>query len=298
MTSLFRYPCALAMAAICFSATASAADLKIKQRTTMMGHTTENTVYFKGARERDEMSFGSESGTVLITHCDQRRMITITGKQCMVMQMGRDQASCPALPQAVPQGADRPGGDTPRKGGVVTITRTVTDTGERQVMFGYTARHIKISMTTEASPDACQKSHTKTEVDGWYADVWPEFSCYEDLYRALSCGGMDSEPQCRDHYLLKNYGSGDPGFALKETTTTTDQQQTFTITNEVVEVTPTALDSSLFDTPPGCKVVDIGYGDAKISAITSGVTATAQPEESHGPATAAPTAGTSPAQRK
>jgi len=37
----------------------------------------------------------------------------------------------------------------------VTISRTVTDTGERQVMFGYTARHIKISIVTEASPDAC-----------------------------------------------------------------------------------------------------------------------------------------------
>jgi len=98
---LLHYSCVLAVAATCFSPVASVADLKIKKRTTMMGHTTKSTIYFKGAQERDEMSFG-ESGSVIITRCDRRRMINITGKQCIVMQMGRDQASCPALPQAVP----------------------------------------------------------------------------------------------------------------------------------------------------------------------------------------------------
>ena len=42
---------------LCVSTLASA-DLKIKTRTTVMGHSTESTVYIKGSRERTEMSFG------------------------------------------------------------------------------------------------------------------------------------------------------------------------------------------------------------------------------------------------
>jgi hypothetical protein len=50
----------------CFSTVASA-DLKIKTRTTVMGHTTESTVFIKGPRERSEISFGRGSA-VSITH--------------------------------------------------------------------------------------------------------------------------------------------------------------------------------------------------------------------------------------
>ena len=39
------------------------------------------------------------------------------------------------------------------KGGVVTITRTSTDTGERQEMFGYKARHIRSTMMMESTPE-------------------------------------------------------------------------------------------------------------------------------------------------
>src|ERR1035438_4260606 len=60
VTRLLRHSCALAIAVVCFSTIASA-DLKIKTRTTMMGHTSESTVYIKGARQRSEMSFGGRS---------------------------------------------------------------------------------------------------------------------------------------------------------------------------------------------------------------------------------------------
>jgi hypothetical protein len=54
---LSRYtPAALA----CFSTVASV-DLKITTRTTVMGHTTESTVYIKGPLERNETSFGRGS---------------------------------------------------------------------------------------------------------------------------------------------------------------------------------------------------------------------------------------------
>ena len=77
-----------------------------------------------------------------------------------------------------------------RKGGVITVSRTSTDTGERQEMFGYKARHIKTSMVMESSPDACNQSHMKMETDGWYADLSAAFSCGDESYRALASGGM------------------------------------------------------------------------------------------------------------
>jgi hypothetical protein len=58
---------------------------------------------------------------------------------------------------------------------VLTITRTLNDTGERQDMSGYKARHVRTSMAMESSPDACNQSHMKMEVDGWYADLSEDF---------------------------------------------------------------------------------------------------------------------------
>ena len=61
---------------LCLSTFASA-DLKIKTRTTVMGHSTESTVYIKGSRERTEMSFGGRGGSVSILQCDQKRMVSV-----------------------------------------------------------------------------------------------------------------------------------------------------------------------------------------------------------------------------
>ncbi len=266
MIRLWRYPCALAVAVACFT-TAASADLKIKTRTTVMGHTTESTVYIKGARERNEMSFGGHGGTVSIIQCDQKRMITISGNQCMVMSMGGGETSCPATPNMAAMGREAEGEPTPsRKGGVVTITRTSTDTGERQDMFGYKARHIKTSMVMESSPDACNQSHMKMETDGWYADLSAGFSCSDESYRALACGGGGGKRGCRDRIVMKGGGSGAQGYPLKQTTTMVTEHGTFTTTTEVVELASANLEAPLFDMPPGCRVTDM-------SAMTGGAPA-------------------------
>lgn len=96
MTRLSHYSM---VAVVCLSVFARA-DLKIKTRTTVMGHTSESTVYIKGARERNEMSYGGHGGAVIITQCDQKRAITITGNQCMVMPM--EVATLPARRRQTP----------------------------------------------------------------------------------------------------------------------------------------------------------------------------------------------------
>jgi len=93
---MVRQSCYTLIVLIAFSSFA-AADLKIKTRTTVQGHTSEGTVYIKGARERNEMSYGGRGASATITQCDQKRIVTVMGDQCMVMSMGGE-SSCPARP--------------------------------------------------------------------------------------------------------------------------------------------------------------------------------------------------------
>jgi hypothetical protein len=289
VSRLSHYIFALAVAVIGFSTLASA-DLKIKTRTTVMGHATESTVYIKGPRERTEMSYGGHGGAVTIMQCDQKRIVTITGNQCSVIQTGGGETSCPAMPNMRDMGRGMAGGEPspPGKGGVITITRNSTDTGERQDLFGYKARHIKTSMIMESSPDACNQSHMKMETDGWYADLSPGFSCADESYRGMACGGMGGRTGCNDRIVMKGGGGGAMGYPLKQTMTIMSEHGNFTTTTEVVELTNATLDAPLFDMPPGCKVTDM-------SAMMAGATAPAQAEASHEPVAAAPKAAAVPA---
>lgn len=280
------------LALLCLSTFASA-DLKIKTRTTVMGHSTESTVYIKGSRERTEMSFGGRAGVVTILQCDQKRMVSVAGNRCTVTPFGGNETSCPATPDARGMGKDMPDEEAGagHKGGVVTITRTSTDTGERQEMFGYKARHIRSTMMLESTPEACNQSHMKMEMDGWYADL-ANFSCGEESYRALACGGMGGKRGCMDRIVMKGSG-GALGYPLKQTMTMTTPQGTFTTTTEVIELADTTLDAPLFDAPPGCNVsnpADVGGSTPAPSAspaAESSATAPA-PQPAAAPAPAAP----------
>jgi hypothetical protein len=274
-------------AVVCLSAVASA-DIKIKTRTTVQGHTTEGTAYIKGARERTEMSLGGRSGSVNIIQCDQKRAISVFGDNCMVTSMGGTETTCPAKPNMGDMARGMSGREpaTPRKGGVVTISRNSTDTGERQDMFGYKARHIKTTMMMESTPDACNQSHMKMEMDGWYADLSAGFSCGDESYRSMACGGPGAKSGCSDRIVMKGSGGTPMGYPMKQTTTVTSDQGTFTMSTEVVELSSTTLEPALFEMPPGCRVMDM-------SAMAGGAPA-AHSEAAPAPAPA-PTAAPAPA---
>ncbi len=274
---------------LCLSTFASA-DLKIKTRTTVMGHSTESTVYIKGSRERTEMSFGGHAGSVSILQCDQKRMVTVAGGQCTVVSFGGEETSCPAMPDMRAMGHDMGEDAAPaHKGGVVTITRTSTDTGEKQDMFGYKARHIKSTMSMDPSPDACNQSHMKMEMDGWYADL-ANFSCGEESYRAMACGGMGGKHGCQDRIVMKG-GGGPLGYPLKQTTTMTTAQGTFTMTTEVIDIEKTSLDAPLFDAPPGCKTMG---GAGTVAAAPPDTTPAAETKSAAPAPAAAPAAPSAP----
>jgi hypothetical protein len=274
---------------LCLSTVASA-DIKIKTRTTVMGHSSESTVYIKGSRERNEMSYGGHGGSVSLIQCDQKRMVTVTGNQCMVIPMGGGESACPAMPSMPSMARMMHGGEpeAPRKGGVLTITRNSTDTGETQEMFGYKTRHIKSTMVMESSPDACNQSHMKMEMDGWYADLSAGFSCANESYSAMACRG--GRGGCSDRIVVKGGGGVPLGYPLKQTMSVVSEQGTFTTTTEVVELTNTTLDDALFEMPQGCKVMDMsammktGGAPAATSAPAAQPAAAAPPPPHAAPA--------------
>jgi len=237
----------LVLAILILFSLAAAADSTVKTRNTAMGHSSESTVYIKGARQRTEgASMGQGPSFVTIMQCDQKRMITVNPQNntCMVVPMGGD-GGAEAAPAAA-AGASR-------KGGTTTFTVDTLDTGERQKMFGLTARHMKSTMNAESSSDACSKTNLHTETDGWYADIAPGLACWTGMTPPPSRSA--GRAGCQDTMRFKHTGAGHPGYPLKQTTTMQVQGQSFTTTSEVVALTSSPLEAALFEMPAGCQIV-------------------------------------------
>jgi hypothetical protein len=225
------------------------ADVKVKIRQTMTGQTYENTTYIKGKRQRSEQNIGGMQ-SVNLTHCDLRRTVQImpASQTYMISTWETAESVAPTTSVTKTQSPSQ-------KGGVVTTTYTIKDTGERKQMFGYTARHLIITMETESSPDACAPVKNKMQMDGWYIDA--EF--------ALDCdygfGGYSAQSGnnggCRDRYVSKQNGTGKSGYPVYEKMTMFDAsgKETYSFVNEVVELSKETLDASLFEIPAGYREV-------------------------------------------
>jgi uncharacterized protein DUF4412 len=251
----------LGLAVLTLFSLSAAADTTIKTRNSVMGHSTESTVYIKGARERTEAaSMGMGPSLVILTQCDQKRIITINpqANTCMVMPLGGESGA---------ETASAAGGSS-RKGGTITFNVNTVDTGERQKMLGLNARHIKSTMNAESSADACSKTSLHSESDGWYADIAPALTCSMGMMPPPSGGGRAS---CQDTVRFKHSGGGFPGFPLKQTTTMQAQGHSFTTVSEVVNLTTAPLDASLFEMPAGCKVVSSYQELINISGMAAGM---------------------------
>ncbi len=219
------------------------ADVKIKTKSTSGGQASEQVTYIKGKRQRAE----NNEASVMITQCDLRRTLQLGVPTKTYVATPFDQKTDAATPASAKEmSADA---NAPRRGGVVTSTYTSTDTGERKKMFGYVARRIKTSIVTESSPDACQVTRSKMETDGWYIDAQFALDCQNvaaaAYAQATQAGG------CRDEYRTKQTGAAKLGYPVMVTTTLFDENgnESFTFSQEVLEITNAVLDSALFDVP-------------------------------------------------
>ncbi|HEU4511048.1 MAG TPA: hypothetical protein VFR78_22645 [Pyrinomonadaceae bacterium] len=253
-------------------------DVKIRQRMSSGGgQGVETVLYIKGQRMRNEMA-SSGMGFTTILQCDLKRTLTINERTKTYMVSSTDSTTPgtagdggPSVPSTQPAPAD-----APKRGGVVNVTNTITDTGERKQLFGFTARRIKTSMEKKASPDACDKDQ-KIETDGWYIDFQYAFTCPGESQKHQTTP-VPTRPDCKDEVRTRTIGTAKLGFPLHVTTTVYQADgRTTTMTQEVLELSREQLSASLFEVPEGyalAKDMQALYG---MGAATSSVTNT-QPE--------------------
>ena len=248
-------------------------DVKIRQRISSGSSPgSETLLYIKGQRMRNEM--GGNVGFTTILQCDLKRTLTINEKTKTYLISPTDGMNAPgAVGDGGPPVAAPPAQNEPQRGGVVNIVNTITDTGERKEMFGFTARRIKTSMVKTATPDACDKD-AKIETDGWYIDFQYAFECPGQTQKHQA-PAYRPRPGCKDDIRTKTIGTAKLGFPLLVTTTIYQPDgRTSTMTQEVLELSRETLSASLFDTPQGYTVAKdmqelYGMGAATSAAATT-----------------------------
>ncbi|MCO6509707.1 MAG: hypothetical protein J5I65_02855 [Aridibacter famidurans] len=234
---------------IILAAAPAFANVKVKTERTTAGQTYEDSVYIKDKRRRTESMNGA---MVNITQCDAGRDISLNPalKTYSVSEFGNTGRAGRTATTAAPTG-----GAPATRGGTVTMTSTLKDTGERKQFFGYTARRIKTVVVIESSADACAVNNSKFETDGWYIDETFGFDCggAAGAYQpppAVNGGG------CRDNFVTKTNGTAKKGFAVFEKTLIyNDDREPFEMTTEVKEISKEPLDDSLFEVPDGYSLV-------------------------------------------
>jgi hypothetical protein len=265
---------AIILGLIIIAGTAAAfGNIKVKSKQTMGGQSYENTTYIKGKRQRAETMSGA---MVNITQCDLRRAIQLNPatKTFVVNEFGE---ITPSGNTTQAKGVSQP----VVKGGKIISTITIKDTGERKQMFGYTARHLIITMDTDSTPEACSKTKSKMQTDGWYIDFDFAFDC--DQQYSYQARPQVKNGGCQDKFEMKTIGTAKRGFAVYEKMTFFDEsgKETMSMVNEVVELSKIILDAALFDVPADYRQVeDMSQMYASASSMSSASGVSSSPSSS------------------
>jgi hypothetical protein len=237
--------------------TTAFADMKVKTRMSTAGRGFESTQYIKGARQRTEMELAPGMKNVNIFQCDQQRMIIVNERtnRCMVVDLNEGETTPSATESKSSTAPTRPTRAPRPTGGVITITTNSSDTGERKLMFGQQARHIKTSMSFETSGNACNDGSMAMDSDGWYIDFPTQnLACTQSPRAAMA--SRPQKQECRDQIQVKHTGNARLGFPVLVETHMNAQGNTITTKQEALELSNAKLDDALFDMPPGCTVVN------------------------------------------
>src|SRR5258705_1865253 len=213
-----------------------AEDLHYKATYTTGDQRSESATYLKGERERFEFA-----DMVLLKQHDLKRTVQVSRAANTYLVIPDGGASAP--PAAAPAEGAAP------KAGIVTVTTTITDSGERKTAFGLQARHVRTVMDKQPMSGACDQAKQHFETDGWYVDV-------PKALAARSAQDATAPPafgECADE--VQAVQNGDPkvlGFPIGYTMSTTgDDGKPNVVTMEVSEFEVTALDATLFEIPSG-----------------------------------------------
>jgi len=224
-----------------------AQDVHMKKSVSVGGYvvsTSETAI--KGARER-AVTQAPNGSTITLRQCDLRRTLTINEQSQTYYVADDPQDENAAKAAALATGAANP----EAHGGKVTITTTLTDTGERRTIYGYQARHLKAKVVQEPSPDACTQVRQSFEIDGWFADIGKEQSACATIAPPVQQGNG-----CHDKLISRFVGSGKLGYPMQEDITMpTPDGGTASVSVRVSEVSKPQLPAEMFDIPAGYRQV-------------------------------------------
>ena len=252
------------------------ADIKIKRRIIVQDGGYETVTYLKGSRQRNEMRDhsrgpGKSFEVAYVEQCDLNQMIWIDllNKQFAIHRDGVSISAAMAFNEPQLPAYSHPKAlkayEQARKRGLLRVTTTVIDTGERREMFGYTARHLKTITLWEASPKTCDSPGMTAKTDGWYINLFYGIDCSPDLSGSITQTTFSAKGSCFSEYAIKRryfieqkrIGPASLGYPLVETRTSyNDKGEREVVSEEVLELSTTALDASLFDVPAGFTKVD------------------------------------------
>jgi outer membrane lipoprotein SlyB len=225
-----------------------AQDLHIKNSISVGGNfVSSSETSIKGARERS-VNQGPNGSTITLRQCDLKRTVTLNEQAQTYLVSNDPQDENAARAAALATGA--PAAEA--SGGKITVTTTVTDTGERKVMYGYQARHLKAKVVEEPSPDACNQVRRSFDIDGWFADISKEQAACAQIAPPVQQGAG-----CHDTVIARRVGSGKPGYPLRETIAMpAPDGSTTTVTIQISELTKQELAPEMFDVPAGYRQVN------------------------------------------
>jgi hypothetical protein len=220
-------------------------DLKIRTRRVESLTTRVETLYLRGPRQRQEFIQEApiKSSYISISQCDLKREIRLNPDaklyaEAPMVTWRPSRKGASLTPKLEKSGAD------------VSITVDSVDTGERRTVGDYTARHVKVTVRTEASPGAAMRSVLE-ERDGWYIDL-SGLGCGTSSQAAVGVSFLTTSTSGRqDRLHFKRLGTAPIGFPIEETTTRTEAGQRNVSKIELLEFADTQLDPSLFERPPG-----------------------------------------------
>jgi len=221
-------------------------DLHFKKTISVGGNAVSSSeIWVKGARERAVTS-SPAGNTITLRQCDLKRTVTLNEQtqSYVIAEDARDEAAIKAA--ALMGGA--PAAPT---GSTITLSTTITDTGERKQLLGYAVRHLKTAVQVESPASSCSLVSQKYEIDGWYADVTKEQGlCQPFLPPVRQAAG------CNDPIVEKRSGTAKAGYPLAETITLHNADASTTKIDVITAALPKqALPKEQFDAPAGYRQV-------------------------------------------
>src|SRR5262245_5250846 len=133
-------------------------DVRYKTTYVNADQTTDGTTFIRDTRERYELG-----DTILIKQTDQKRTVQISRGANTYLVTPDGAIAAAAAVAAAKQAAPRPPG-------VVNVTVSIIDLGERKTAFDREARRVKTLIVRQPPAGACDSSRVVIETDRWYID--------------------------------------------------------------------------------------------------------------------------------